>query len=159
MFQCRITKYNPAFRVDGKYTKEEWTSMGDIGKVYDGKVFTQEEYEKTEQKHIDCLLALVALTGLHTMRIQKLEADVKTSWRENQEIALAQLPLLIRDCLREKCWCQLHHENAYIHFGYDYNVYFGTDVPYEQCDEICCKYGLFCEEIISPYSDPIPEIY
>ncbi len=40
MFQYRITKYDPAFRIDGKYTKDEWTSIHDIGKIYNGCIFT-----------------------------------------------------------------------------------------------------------------------
>lgn len=155
LFQYRITKYDPAFRIDGKYTKDEWTSIHDIGKIYNGCIFTQDEYEQTEQNHIDCLLALLALSGVNSLCIQKPEADVKTLWRENQIVDLAQLPFVIRDCLREKYWCQLYHAKACIHFGYDYYVYFGSDVPYEQCVEICSQYGLFCEQIISPYSGTV----
>ena len=38
--QYRVTKYDPANRVNGEYTKDEWTSMYDVGRSYNGKVFT-----------------------------------------------------------------------------------------------------------------------
>ena len=34
MFEYRITKYNPIFRVNGIYTRDDWTSICDVGKKY-----------------------------------------------------------------------------------------------------------------------------
>lgn len=51
MKQYRVTKYNPAFRIDGKYTRNEWTSISDIGKNYDGETFTLSAYEKVESHY------------------------------------------------------------------------------------------------------------
>lgn len=44
----RISKYDPQYRIDGIYQKDEWTSMSDIGNIYGGKVFTEDEYYKVE---------------------------------------------------------------------------------------------------------------
>ena len=35
MKEYRISKYDPQFRVNGAYQKNEWTSISDIGKVFD----------------------------------------------------------------------------------------------------------------------------
>lgn len=55
MYKYRITKYNPAYRdKKGTYTKEEWTSVSDIGKKY-ASSFTAREYIKTENLYIDAI--------------------------------------------------------------------------------------------------------
>lgn len=40
-----IVKYSPQkYDSNGIYTTDEWTSMWDVGKKFDGKLFTLEEY-------------------------------------------------------------------------------------------------------------------
>ena len=40
-----IVKYSPQkYNRNGVYTADEWTSRDDIGKYFDGKLFTLEEY-------------------------------------------------------------------------------------------------------------------
>ena len=40
-----IVKYSPQkYDSNGIYTADEWTSMWDVGKKFDGKLFTLEEY-------------------------------------------------------------------------------------------------------------------
>ena len=56
--QYRVTKYDPANRVNGEYTKDEWTSMYDVGRSYNGKVFTFEEYLKVEKSYLDVSMPL-----------------------------------------------------------------------------------------------------
>ena len=52
MVEYRITKYNPANRIDGIYITEEWTSFSDIGKIFDGTKLTQTEYHIRTKRHI-----------------------------------------------------------------------------------------------------------
>lgn len=52
----RITKYNPKFRNElGHYQKKEWTSVSDIGKIFEGKQLTVEEYLNTENLYINSI--------------------------------------------------------------------------------------------------------
>lgn len=54
MIRYRITKYPPQNRNEqGWYTKEEWTSYVDIGKVYDSGLFTLEDYLKVESNYCE----------------------------------------------------------------------------------------------------------
>ena len=46
--EYRITKYNPAHRINGVYTADEWTSFSDIGKVFGDTILSQDDYLKTE---------------------------------------------------------------------------------------------------------------
>lgn len=40
-----IVKYSPQkYDSNGIYTTDEWTSIWDVGKKFDGKLFTLEEY-------------------------------------------------------------------------------------------------------------------
>jgi len=41
LYEYRIVKYNPKFRINGIYTKNEWTSISDIGDEFDGVFFTK----------------------------------------------------------------------------------------------------------------------
>lgn len=49
----RITKYNPANRNDsGNYCGDDWTSISDVGKFYNGELFTIEEYLRVENLYV-----------------------------------------------------------------------------------------------------------
>ncbi len=48
-----ITKYNPIYRNElGHYLKDEWTSISDIGTIYNGIEFTFDEYVKVENLYV-----------------------------------------------------------------------------------------------------------
>ncbi|QSX06726.1 hypothetical protein JYG23_04550 [Sedimentibacter sp. zth1] len=56
-YMWRITKYNPQYRDSyGAYLKDEWTSLSDVGKQYDGKVFTKDEYLEYERLYIESII-------------------------------------------------------------------------------------------------------
>lgn len=55
MFRYEITKYNPEYRDGRKYLKEEWTAICDIGKSYDGKIFTEDEYKRVEDAYVEAI--------------------------------------------------------------------------------------------------------
>lgn len=47
-----VTKYNPENRgADGVYLLDEWTDYSDVGKMYNGKIVTLEEYEVVEASY------------------------------------------------------------------------------------------------------------
>ena len=46
MTEYRITKYDPANRINGVYMADEWTSFSDIGKVFNGTLLSQDTYLK-----------------------------------------------------------------------------------------------------------------
>jgi hypothetical protein len=69
------------------------------------------------------------------------------SWTESVE----QIVNIARDCLRERYWCRLHAHNFFIHFGYDYYLYMGTQLDYLQMHCIANNLGVFVEKMSSPY--------
>lgn len=49
----RITKYNPKNREkDGVYSKDEWTSISDIGKSFGDYKLTASDYLKVEDQYL-----------------------------------------------------------------------------------------------------------
>ncbi len=64
----RITKYNPMNRDEqGSYTQNEWTEFNQIGKVFNSKIFTFDEYINIENKYID-----VVLYRIKELKIERL---------------------------------------------------------------------------------------
>lgn len=167
MLSLRITKYNPLYRTPtGSYEKNEWTSFSDIGKIFENKELTFDDYLVVENAYIDALLAFMECNNIDTMRIRSLEkqATPKGSGFYPQEIidsfslitnGMAADKKLITDIarlsLREDIWCKLEAKKMFAHFGYDYYMYIGTA---SQCSEAIVrseKLGLFIEPYNSPY--------
>lgn len=152
MIEYRITKYDPDNRINGKYTANEWTGFGDIGKTFDGAEFTYEKYLETETAYIDCCIDLMSqaiVSGLSVERTEYYSEDIHLPDEISDGIELRKA---IAHCLRERCWFKLTGENFFIHFGYDYYIYIGTLLPDETVVKTAVKYGLFCERYPSPYS-------
>lgn len=147
----RISKYNPIYRKQGSYMKDEWTSISDIGKLFNGKIFTSEEYKAIESSYISCIHTIILEANIKKCTIKNFENYSETAWENNQIIYGNQIVLFIIDCLRENCWGKLQGSNFYIHFGYDYYVYIGTLLDLGQIISITSKNGLFCENMVSPY--------
>jgi len=58
----------------------------------------------------------------------------------------------MRMCLREAIWCKLEAEGRfYIHFGWDYYMYIGSDKSSADAIQLATSDGLFVEDFISPY--------
>ena len=81
-----------------------------------------------------------------------LEKYDECSWTEGQNVTAENIDKIIRDCLRNVCWCKLESDDVYVHFGYDYYVYISTHTDTDTLIGICDKYNLFVEKILtSPY--------
>lgn len=151
MYNYRVTKYNPKYRVNGTYLKDEWTGISDIGEVFEGKTFTEIEYIKVEKEHIEFIKEICELCNEKELEICEFEQHERTQWEGQKWVKLVELDNLISDCLREKCWCKLRGKNLYIHFGYDYYMYIGCGLKYKKMCDIATKYHLYAELFKSPY--------
>ena len=154
MHEFRVTKYDPQYRVNGAYTRNEWTSFADVGRNYAGRIFTPAEYERAEKQHIDFLCELADRCGAFPLRVDGYDVHYRNdAWQDGQAIGRKELPDIIRANLREECWCRLVGEGFFIHFGYEYYVYVGCGLPPETVRRMAEAYGLFCEAFCSPYLD------
>lgn len=151
MTEYRITKYNPQNRVNGIYIVHEWTSIGDIGKTFDAGVLSYSQYKKVEQAYIDCCIALLRQAGISELSVccpEYHDMDIRFPPLISNEKDIRQI---IMYCLQEKCWAKLESKQFFIHFGYDYYMYVGTDLSCSLVDTVTQRYDLFCEVFQSPY--------
>jgi hypothetical protein len=69
MYQYRVTKYNPVFRDEkGRYTREEWTSFGEVGEIVPVK-----EYIRVEAAYIEAALDFLREADVVELQIRGLE--------------------------------------------------------------------------------------
>ena len=138
MINYRISKYNPCFRVNGIYIKEEWTSIGDVGKCFDGKCFTLDEYIATENNYVIFVDRIIQMTKTDLFKITGLEDDSHNCQYEK-------VSSVVRGCLREEYWCRLVASSLEISFGYDYYVYAKCSLNYFQMMDMASDLELFVE--------------
>lgn len=154
MTKVRISKYDPKYRVNGIYTKEEWTDYSDIGNIFDGHMFTFEDYLRIERNYLDAIYLIINSCQMADFVIDSLELYDETSqWEKNMKVCKNEVSRIITDCLRNKCWCRLKSNEYYIHFGYDFYVYLSVPLKINVIKRVCKMYGLFVENIVSPYED------
>ena len=146
MNEYRITKYNPLFRnKDGAYTAEDWTSVSDIGRSFNGVMLTEDAYLEVERNYIRCFVDLMNLANVSSLTLEGLEGDTKL-WHDGDVFSADEVVLFSTRCLRELLWGRLESKNFYIHFGYDYYSYVGTELEYETVMIVCKEHSLYCEK-------------
>jgi hypothetical protein len=163
----RITKYNPKFRLEnGSYKKPEWTSVSDIGRIYQDGQFSVDDYIETENAYVASVVSLLLQANCQFLQVQNLAlienyeslpkhlvSDSKKMlplFQENAAISGELIEWAVRLNLRELIWCRLQGNNGvYIHFGYDYYMYFGIESNGFCLPSLPAK--IFAEEIESPY--------
>ena len=161
---CEIVKYKPeSYNKQGVYTKNEWISVGDIGKSFDDAILTQKEYLKLENAHINTVKELATATGCHYLSVVGIEHyglhrskafnaenkamfQIVSQYHEGQRLALNDIDNVLKLCLREQYWCILangkHHMQLYV--GWDYYLHFYSLLPTETVKAIARKYNLYC---------------
>lgn len=143
----RITKYH-GYDVEGNLTspENEWTNYFDVG----NKV-SLEDYILVEDEYINFVISLCYLFSVEKLTVSELEIfDEAGLLKYPESVAINELPLLIRDVLREKIWCKLLSDDLEVHFGYDFYMYVVCPLS---CDFIKTKIktSLNVEAFQSPY--------
>ena len=158
--EIRLSKYDPKYRREGNYAKDDWTAVSDIGKVFDdGTKFTKRQYLECEQRYVDCILELLRRCGQERFNITSYEKhsfglrSLLCSMRLDRKLRITKWK--DKQILEGKgliCFSIAAAVGVPIFFVYDYLVYIGVDLP-PAC--VACtvdKYGLFFEVMKSPYS-------
>lgn len=166
MFCWRIIKYDPKYRdKNGFYTREEWTSFSEIGKVFDNKLFTYRQYCKIEDAYVQSIQLFMDCLSLDSLQVTDLEKHDKRenifydssmlsifeSVKNNDNLNKRDISTLSRLVLRENLWCKLQSENMFVHFGYDYYMYIGSNMPCKSVISTIQELGLFIGVYNSPY--------
>ncbi len=166
MQRVRVTKYDPALRDRaGRYTRDEWTSSSDVGRVFRGRAVSLAEYLEVESRYVAAALRFLPPEAAH-LRVVSLEdkrrrqmleqADPRLiepvfrrlELREDQALPRAQLPTVITMILRELLWCRLAlHGRVELEFGYDYYMYVHAAHDVSSAIQATEASGLFCESM------------
>ena len=142
----RISKYDPQYRVNGIYQKDEWTSISDIGNIYGGKVFTEDEYYKVEQSYVDFVLGVCKLQGIDRLAITGLENYKKLHWINGQQLITYQSGEFIKLCLREEIWGRLVSTGFVFETGYEYYIHIGCELGFVEVEQLARQSNLFVEK-------------
>ena len=121
----------------------EWTDYSDIGKSFNGKTLTMEEYLLVEQNYIGFILDILNENNILTLTLSELEIYEETKWFNTQILNLYDISSIIKDILRNKCWCKLKGEDFCLCFGYDFYMHIKTSLDYNRITKYCEKYSLF----------------
>ena len=170
IYKYRITQYNPKYRnINGVYTQNEWISVYDLGRFYNERQFCLKEYIQTENSYILAIKEFLCILNITKMYIEKLEKNVDIDFvkKQNtvlkdcdldmeklmesvvkmQELNLKNICIFSKMALREYIWGILSYDNIKIEFGYDYYMYFYSNVDcYEQLVNAQIQ-GIFIERL------------
>lgn len=137
---------------------DEWTCFSEVGTKLE-----YEEYIITEEKYLEAIKTFWDETGVNQIYITALE-----QWSDGVEsqnarkslsniwigkaIKIDELLQLAQHTLRNVCWCKVEIKNRFfVHFGYDYYMYIGTDRDCQKAIAKTQQSGLNVEECLSPY--------
>jgi hypothetical protein len=148
VIEYRVSKYNPALRdSSGAYTVEEWTSVSDIGRSFDGVNLTQAEYQRVESAYVSAALAFLGESGVSELKVQELEnpQGLRLEIEEGSTLPLERAAEVIRALLREEFWCLLKAEGGSVHMGYDYLMSIRVPRRCPAAEKATVENGLFVE--------------
>jgi hypothetical protein len=155
-YEYRISKFDSKYRnSEGIYTKDEWTSIGDVGKMYDGKTFTMSEYLRVENQYLAFINKICVMDNIRDAQITGLEdyKHVCTFYDGETLTRMDDILKVAKSCLREEYWCRLTMTSNFVHFGYDYYLYICCSLNYNAMVNLAREHGLFVEEMESPYKE------
>ena len=159
-----ISKYQPELYDDtGCYRRNEWSSVGDIGKTFYNGVLSIDEYMKVEQRYIEAAMTLARLSGCTYLTISNLEGQedimdfvnvkpynielsvIAQKIKQGLRVRISDCADYLRLCIREYCWAIFanHSHNFSIDFGYDLYMHVHTDLPESQVEEIASAFNLY----------------
>ncbi len=130
-------------------------------------IFSYDVYIKMEDLYIQTIYDFMNCCAVSSLQVFDLEKPKKISFDpydsssmislfktvENKMwLTLEQTEDICKLILREKLWCKLANTSKiYVHFGYDFYMYIGTNVPCREAVANTEQRGLFIEAYESPY--------
>ncbi|MGM9552534.1 MAG: hypothetical protein ACI3XA_09805 [Clostridia bacterium] len=157
----RITKYDPKLRDEkGHYLLDEWTSIFDVGKVFNEKLVTMEDYLKCENGYIQAIVTVLkdnSVTKMHIVGLERhderdisdlsdREKTLLRNIRNGMGLNLDEIKTVVKLVLRELMWCKLcSFAEMEINFGYDYYMYIKSNNLKKDTVQKLYSYGMFVE--------------
>ena len=157
MLQYRVTKYDPRFRnASGAFTRDDWTSVSDIGLKFNGVPLTPAAYIRVENAYVSSAISFLTEAGVNSLAIDSLENHrehqaTTSTLTDGHDCNLLACADIARLNLRAEIWCRLIADFAFLHFGYDYYMYVGVPFECPNAVKYATEAGLFVEPFDSPY--------
>lgn len=144
-----ISKYDPANRIDGIYTQDEWTDYSDIGRIYSSHLLTKGEYLAAERNYLSTIHDILDQLDIYQMDLR--HPEMYGNFRGLKRIlklyprtkSRAGILSFIQGCLRNKYWGELYHPELTISTGYDYYLNIICTLSEEVINCIVSKNQLF----------------
>jgi hypothetical protein len=127
-FAWRISRYDPTRRdARGAFVGNTWTSIADVGKIYDGAQLTLAEYERVEQAYVETFVAFAHESRTPELEVRAVDAG-SSSIREGTSVSVDDAKTVVRAMLREEAICRLEAptNDFYLHVGFDLYMYIGS---------------------------------
>lgn len=165
-----VVKYRPEFYDEhGHYIKDEWTSICDVDKEYDGHKFTYSEYIEVENNYVNFITELMEYSEMEYVTIRRLTLcdsisnqivknkrfrDVNEPLKELDKSLIKGLRIhrskigsYIRACLRELAGISFENRGKGFEFdfGYDYYMHIRSSLPVERLNQIARQNDLFLD--------------
>jgi hypothetical protein len=162
----RITKYNPIYRNHaGWHVRDDWTSISDIGKQYNGVIFTFSDYIRYENAYISAIRLAMRSNTVSRLQLCGIEKGYPKDYidilehdtieyidkiRNGNFVDYSNIDFCVRMILREMLWVKLIDKDMVVKFGYDYYMYIGSRKPFDKELAIIVDLGLFVDKEVPP---------
>ncbi|MGC6585244.1 hypothetical protein ACPV3A_09795 [Paenibacillus sp. Dod16] len=173
MNKYRISKYNPIFRGStGRYSKEDWTAISDIGKTFDGQLLTVELYKSVEDNYVNTVRTIMNYLNVSHLTVSNIRKGsneeefekVVTKYQplynnneirdayynlvDNTKLSAQEIGPVVRLLLREDIGADVYCENVMrVFIGYDYLMGIHTAQPIESIVLDIERMGVFVEKV------------
>ena len=162
-----ITKYPPeGYCSDRYFIQSEWEDISDIGKSYNGRVLSEQEYLSIEQQHVNVIIDLFNASGCRKLKMYYWPndniIDPKKEWplyEQNRQlikewmtrlrfrtyIGIEDIPTIARLCLRQYGYVLLGNlkRGLYIRFGECMYITFRSKLFTNQLNSIAKNHHLY----------------
>jgi len=168
MFEYRITKYDQSKRNEsGTYTgPNAWTSYSDVGDIFDGKELLLEECLRVESAYIETAIKLFEYSGLPYLRLTRTKVHEWEQKRIREEgypfydpafelidvtedaiICPKDMRTILQMIFRGFVEASLEWQDKfYIHIGWDFYMYVGTNKTDEVIHDAIHAKGLYIDK-------------
>lgn len=179
MYYWQVRKY-PPLQKESQYKSKilTWTSIIDIGNIYNGQPLTAEEYLSVENKYVKAMhiyMNYMKVTDMEVYLIHKLKEELFIehtlkypecysdeiinfyySLKDKDNLSIREVDLISRLALREDIVCQLRHQDQFfLNHSYDYYMDIGSSIVCEAAIYEIKKLGLYIDLWDHPYKDNV----
>lgn len=154
--ELRVSRYRPGVPQSATST---WTSMSDVGQLFDDGLLSLAEYERVEQLYLAALASLLDAAGRPELTVSEVQVAPSASAaaravRDGARVGVAEALEICRLELREELSCRLDDDQRfYVHVGFDFYLYVGCERLSPSVIAAIEGSGLFIEhKVPSPYS-------